>query len=114
MIRLPVPCGFGNENQAKKDSRQASKSSESKSRAPGAISGLPGAEIAKYFREHPDTARALPGGPYEKRYTPSTFISENGAGSFRVGWFTREAKYDAVKEFQNLADATDYLFVPAR
>jgi hypothetical protein len=39
-----------------------------------------------------------------------TFISENGDGSFRVGWFTRDAKYDSIKEFQNLADAaTDYL-----
>jgi hypothetical protein len=75
-----------------------------------AISGFPGAEIAEYFREHPGTAKALLGESYDKRYTPSTFISENGDGSFRVGWFTRDAKYDSIKEFQNLADAaTDYL-----
>src|SRR5690242_15542051 len=57
-----------------------------------ALSGLPGAEIAKYFRAHPGIARALLGESYDKRYTPSTFISENGDGSFRVGWFTRDAQ----------------------
>jgi hypothetical protein len=70
-----------------------------------AISDLPGAEIARYFREHPGTAKVLLGESYDKRYTPSTFISENGDGSFRVGWFTRDAQCDSVREFQNLADA---------
>jgi hypothetical protein len=75
-----------------------------------ALSDLPGAEIAKYFCEHPGIAKALLGESYDKRYTPSTFISENGDGAFRVGWFTRDAQYECVKEFQNLADAaTDYL-----
>jgi len=75
-----------------------------------ALSDLPGAEIAKYFREHPGTATALLGESYDKRYAPSTFISENGDGAFRVGWCTRDAQYECVKEFQNLADAaTDYL-----
>jgi hypothetical protein len=75
-----------------------------------AISALPGAEIANYFLEHPGTARALLGESYDKRYTPSTFITENGDGSFRVGWFTRNAQYECVRDFENLADAaTDYL-----
>ena len=75
-----------------------------------ALSDLPGTEIAKYFREHPGTAKALLGESYDKRCTPSTFISENGDGSFRVGRFTRDAQYERIKEFQNLADAaTDYL-----
>ena len=75
-----------------------------------ALSDLPGVEIAKYFREHPGTAKDLLGESYDKRYAPSTFISENGDGAFRVGWCTRDAQYECVKEFQNLADAaTDYL-----
>jgi hypothetical protein len=75
-----------------------------------AVSDLPGEEIAKFFRENPDTAMALLGESCDKRYTPSTFVRENGDGSFRVGWFTRDAQYDSVREFQNLADAaTDYL-----
>ena len=33
-----------------------------------------------------------------------------GDGSFKVGWFTRDAQCECVKEFENLADAaTDYL-----
>jgi len=66
-----------------------------------AVSGLPGAEIAKYFRDHPETAKALLGESYDKRYTPSTFISENGNGSFRVGWFTRSAQYGSVSGQRN-------------
>ncbi len=73
------------------------------------VSSLPGAEIAKYFREHPETAKALVDECSDKRYTPSTFIS-GGDGSFRVGWFTRNAQYECVRDFDNLADAaTDYL-----
>lgn len=75
-----------------------------------AISDLPGSEIAKYFREHLGTAKALLAESFDKRCAPSTFISENGDGSFSVGWFTRDAQYACVKEFRNLADAaTDYL-----
>ena len=78
--------------------------------AAAAISDLPPVEIVNYFREHPGTAMALLRDSYDKRYTPSTFISENGDGSFRVGWFTRDAQYECVREFGNLADAaTDYL-----
>ena len=75
-----------------------------------AISGLPPSEIVSYFRDYPETARALLGESYDKRYTPSTFISENGDGSFIVGWLTRGAQYECVRNFENLADAaTDYL-----
>lgn len=75
-----------------------------------AIADLQSSDFAKYFREHPGTAKALLGESYDKRYTPSTFISENGDGSFTVGWLTQDARSECVKEFQNLADeATDYL-----
>jgi hypothetical protein len=75
-----------------------------------AVSSLPGAEIARHFREHHETAKAPRGESYDKRYTPSTFISENRDGSFRVGWITRGAQYECVREFENLAEAaTDYL-----
>lgn len=78
-------------------------------RAANAVSELPAADIAKYFREHPETADALLGESYDKRYTPSTFIEEKG-NRFRVGWFTRNATYHCVQEFSTLADgATDYL-----
>jgi hypothetical protein len=74
-----------------------------------AISELPSSEIAKYFREHPETARALLGESYDRRFTPSSFIEEKG-NAFRVGWFTRDATYQCVQEFSDLADAaTDYL-----
>jgi hypothetical protein len=73
------------------------------------VSALPAADIAKYFREHPEICRALLGESYDKRFTPSSFIQERGNG-FRVGWFTRDAKYECVQEFFALADAaTDYL-----
>ena len=73
------------------------------------ISDLPPLEIAKYFREHPDIAEALLGESYDKRFTPSTFIEESG-NRFRVGWFSKDAKYECVQELPNLADAaTDYL-----
>jgi hypothetical protein len=75
-----------------------------------AVSDLPGVEIVRYFREHPGTAKALLSESYDKRFTPSTFITENGDRSFGVGWLTRGAQRECVKEFENLADAaTDYL-----
>jgi hypothetical protein len=79
-------------------------------KAAKAVSDLPPAEIARYFRENPETARALLSESSDKRFTPSTFIVEEGDGSFRVGWFTRNAKYECVNGFHDLADAaTDYL-----
>jgi hypothetical protein len=74
-----------------------------------AISELPASEIAKYLREHPETARALLSESYDKRFTPSSFIEEQGGG-FRVGWFTRDSEYQCIQAFSDLADAaTDYL-----
>ena len=73
------------------------------------ISERPAAEVARYFREHPEIAGALLSESYDKRFTPSSFIEERGDG-FRVGWFTTDAKYLCVQEFATLADAaTDYL-----
>ena len=74
-----------------------------------AISELPASDIAKYLREHPETARALLSESYDKRYFPSSFIDEQD-DRFRVGWFSRDAKYQCIQEFSDLADAaTDYL-----
>jgi hypothetical protein len=69
----------------------------------------PLATSRKFFREHPEIAGAVLGESYDKRFTPSSFIEEKG-NRFRVGWFTRDAKYQCVREFSTLADAaTDYL-----
>src|SRR5579863_2323423 len=74
------------------------------------ISHLSGREIAYYFRERPGMANGLLIESQDKRYTPSTFISENGDGWFSVGWYSRKGGYECVKRFDNLADAaTDYL-----
>jgi hypothetical protein len=74
-----------------------------------AVSDRPAPDIATYFRDHPETAEALLYESYDKRFTPSSFIAEKG-NRFRVGWFTRDAKYECVREFSDLADAaTDYL-----
>jgi hypothetical protein len=75
-----------------------------------ALSDLPPSEIAKYFREHPETARALLMESCNKRFTPSSFIAEEGSGLFRVGWYSTGTGYECVKDFSDLADAaTDYL-----
>jgi len=74
-----------------------------------AISDLPSSEIANYLHEHPETARALLSESQDKRFTPSSFISEEADG-FRVGWLTRDAKCKCVQKFTDLPDAaTDYL-----
>jgi hypothetical protein len=74
-----------------------------------AISGLPAPEIARYIRANPGTARQLLQECCDKRSTATTFITEIGGG-FRVGWITRAAEHECVKEFSDLADAaTDYL-----
>ena len=75
-----------------------------------AVSKLPPAEIAKYSRERPQVAKELLWESYDKPFMPSTFVKEDSDGTFAVGWFTRDAKYECVKKFSNLADAiTDYV-----
>ena len=71
------------------------------------ISHLPGHEIAEYFRENPSVANQLLTESYDKRYSPSTFMAEEGDG-YRVGWYSNG--YKCEKRFTNLADAaTDYI-----
>lgn len=71
------------------------------------ISQLRGHEIAAFFRENPSVANQLLTESYDKRYSPSTFIAEEGDG-YRVGWYSNG--YKCEKRFTNLADAaTDYL-----
>jgi hypothetical protein len=79
-------------------------------KAARAISHLPAPEIAKYFREHPRTASALLVESCDKRFTPSSFLAEEGSGLFRVGWYSADTGYECVKDFTDLADAAaDYL-----
>lgn len=74
------------------------------------ISELPALDIARYFRQHPEIATALLEESYDKRFAPSSFIVERDNGLFRVGWCTRDARYECVREFSSLPDAaTDYL-----
>jgi hypothetical protein len=71
--------------------------------------GLQPAQIVDYFRDHPDQAKALLQESYDKRFTPSSFIAEEG-GIYQVGWYSKQAGYVSVRQFPNLADAaTDYL-----
>lgn len=71
------------------------------------ISHLSGNEIAEYFRENPSVANQLLTESYDKRYSPSTFIAEEG-DEYRVGWYSNG--YKCEKRFTNLADAaTDYV-----
>jgi hypothetical protein len=74
-----------------------------------AVAELPPAEIATYFRHHPEIAERLLFESYDKRCTPSTFITEESYG-FSVGWSSSRSSYVYTKQFSNLADAaTDYL-----
>ena len=67
------------------------------------------AEIVKYFRDHPQVAENLVTESYDKRYSPSTFIKEDGTG-FSFGWYSTKLGYECVREFSHLAyAATDYL-----
>ena len=79
-------------------------------RAAKAISDLPASDIARYLREHPETTKALLSESYDKRFTPSSFILDEGDGLFRVGWYASDTGYECVTDFSDLADAaTDYL-----
>ncbi len=74
-----------------------------------AISDLPSSEIARYLREHPETARALLSESQDKRFTPSSFISEEADG-FRVGWFTSGCEIRVRSRILRFTRAaTDYL-----
>lgn len=74
---------------------------------------LPASEIADFFRANSWVAEALLLESYDKRYTPSTFITEEDGG-FRVGWFSIKGGSQCVREFSRLEDAaTDYLLFSA-
>jgi hypothetical protein len=71
------------------------------------ILDLSAEEIAAYFRQNPSVAEALLTDSYDKRFTPSTFLAQEGEG-YRVGWYANG--YHCEQSFNNLADAaTDYL-----
>lgn len=93
--REGFPVGFVAQKIRSTDARSASRLSAS--------------EIAAYFRQHPDVAEQLLVESSDKRFSPSTFISEDG-DEFSVGWFSRSAGFQCEKRFANLADAaTDYV-----
>jgi hypothetical protein len=72
-----------------------------------AVAELPPREIAAYFRQYPEIAERLLSESYDKRFSPSTFITEESYG-FSVGWYSHGSM--CVRQFSNLADAaTDYL-----
>ncbi len=74
-----------------------------------AISALPPAGIAAYFRLHPEVANDLLLESCDKRFSPSSFITENNDG-FTVGWYSLGKGYQCTRQFSDLADAaTDYL-----
>jgi hypothetical protein len=74
-----------------------------------AIAELAPDRIATYFRRNPATADRLLSESYDKRYSPSTFITEQGNG-YVVGWVAPRKGYQSQRRFSNLADAaTDYL-----
>jgi hypothetical protein len=69
------------------------------------ISDLPPSDIARYLREHPETAKALVLESYDKRFCPSSFIVEEGSGSLRVGWYSTDIGYECVYVFSDLGNA---------
>lgn len=78
-----------------------------KTGAATSISHLPPQEIVAYFSHNPSVANQLLTESYDKRYSPSTYISEEG-DEYRVGWYSHG--YHCEKRFTDLADAaTDYL-----
>jgi hypothetical protein len=67
------------------------------------------AALLAHLRAHPDEAEWLLQESYDKRYSPSTFVAEHGA-KFKVGWYSKNHGYEAVREFSTLAEAVaDYL-----
>lgn len=72
------------------------------------LSNLTAPEIAAYLRQNPSVANDLLLESYDKRFTPSTFIAEQG-DEYRVGWFSRRG-YECERRFATLIDAaTDYV-----
>jgi len=73
------------------------------------VSDLTPEEIYAHFRRDTESAECLLQESYDKRYSPSTFITEEGSG-YSVGWVSRGTGYESVRRFTKLEDAaTDYL-----
>jgi hypothetical protein len=74
-----------------------------------AVCELAPEQIAASFRRDSLAARHLLEESCDKRYSPSTFISEENSG-YSVGWYSTRSGYECVRRFSNLEDAaTDYL-----
>ncbi len=50
------------------------------------LAGLQPAHIAAYFRDHPEQAKDLLSESYDKRFTPSSFMTERSAATKLVGF----------------------------
>jgi hypothetical protein len=73
------------------------------------LGALPPSEIVEHLRRFPSIAKDLLDESYNKRYSPSTFIKEDG-DHFTVGWYSKTTRYECIRQFSNLADAAaDYL-----
>lgn len=73
------------------------------------VADLTANEIAAYFQQHPEAAMEVLSESYDKRYSPSTFISEE-AGGFVVGWYSLNKGKECVRTFDHLHEAaTDYV-----
>lgn len=73
-----------------------------------ALSKLSAPEIAAYLSRNPSVAADLLLESYDKRFTPSTFLTGHG-DEYRVGWFSRRG-YEYERQFATLTDAaTDYV-----
>jgi hypothetical protein len=74
-----------------------------------AVSHLTASEIAAFFLQNPSVAEELLIESLDKRFSPSTFLSEDG-DQYSVGWFSRTAGFQCEKRFTNVAHAaTDYV-----
>jgi hypothetical protein len=74
----------------------------------GYLADLSPADIVSYFRAHPESAQTLLNESYDKRYSPSSFLTEESDG-YSVGWYSTRRGYECEIRFTDLADAaTDY------
>ena len=75
------------------------------------IAELPPEDIFNHFLRHPGLAKELLLESSDKRFTPSTFITEESEG-YNVGWYSRRFGNQCEVCFSDLADAaTDYVLL---
>lgn len=106
-VSIDLPCGSGTDKRAGKVSRKTSPFRRSESVRPEKLQIFPLRRSRHTFARTSLVANQLLLESYDKRYNPSTFLSQEGAG-YRVGWYSNG--YECEQRFATLADAaTDYL-----